>query len=82
VQHDAIWDELREKLPWHKTEEDRLKRLKLFKRIDINGNGLLSYNELEMGMLDIVKLPNICDIRPVIMRAYQTVINPKGKASK
>jgi len=65
----------------HKTEQDRLKRLKLFNKIDNNGNGLLSYSEIEMCLVNL--LPKIFDVRPVLMRAYQTTINLQGsKKSK
>jgi len=59
------------------TEQDRKKRIKLFNRIDNNGNGLLSYSEIELSMLDI--FPKIFDVRPVLMRAYTTIINLQGK---
>jgi len=38
---------------------------------------LLSYSEIELSMLDI--FPKIFDVRPVLKRAYTTIINLQGK---
>jgi len=54
VRSNPIFDELKEKLPWKNTEEDRKKRIKLFNSIDNNSNNLLSYSEIEMTMKKIL----------------------------
>jgi len=74
VRSNPIFDELKEKLPWKNTEEDRQKRTKMFNKIDINGNGLLSYSEIEMSLKNIVKLPLELDIGPVIKRAHHVIV--------
>jgi hypothetical protein len=38
---------------------------------DPNGNGLLSLAECEKGVRDILKLDELFDCKPVILRAYQ-----------
>ena len=53
-QHAAMMAELEEKLPWHKTEEQRQMRIKQWNSIDNNGNGLLSLAEVDKGMQDVV----------------------------
>lgn len=52
--HDAIWDELRHKLPWHLNEEERQMRIKQWASIDVNGNGFLSLAEVDKGMRDVI----------------------------
>jgi len=52
-----IWAELKAKLPWEKTAEGKEARIKLWRQIDMNGNGLLSLAEVQKGMRDVVLLP-------------------------
>ena len=52
--HNPIWDELHDKLPWHLTEEQRQKRIKIWSSIDVNNNGILSLAEVDKGMRDVV----------------------------
>jgi len=66
-----VWDELRTKLPWHKSEDERLLRVKYFKAIDLNKNGMLSLAEIEKGLRDVIQLPILFELKPVIKRAYQ-----------
>eukprot|EP00980_Cylindrotheca_fusiformis_P029479 scaffold23479_cov143-Cylindrotheca_fusiformis.AAC.29 len=65
------WDKIREKLPMEKTEEQKKQRDKLFDGFDPNGNGILSLAEVHKGCKDILGLPEIYDIKPVMMRAFQ-----------
>ena len=37
---------------------------------DVNGNGYLSLAEVDKGMRDVVKLPQLFEIKPVLMRAF------------
>ena len=46
---DPIWQELSEKLPTRRTEEDRQERKRLFGLFDPNGNGYLSLAEIDRG---------------------------------
>jgi Ca2+-binding EF-hand superfamily protein len=68
--HDKIWDELHDKLPWHKTPEQLQMRIKIWKSIDVNGNGILSLAEVDKAMRDVIKLPALFALKPVIMRAF------------
>ena len=63
------WGALRLKLPLGK--EKRAERERLFKRCDINGNGVLSLAEVDKGMRDEFRLPAIFSAKPVLMRAFQ-----------
>ncbi len=68
-----VWDELREKLPWHDTPEELKKRQYLWNVLNKNGDTVLKYNELEYGLKEIVKLPELFALKPVIKRAVQAV---------
>ena len=46
-------DEIKKNLPYKKTDEDRIKREKLFKLWDPNGNGYLSLAEIDKGFKDM-----------------------------
>ena len=70
MSNDALWEELREKLPWHKTEEERQMRIKQWAGMDMNGNGYMSLAEVDKGMRDVIQLPVIFDIKPVLIRAF------------
>jgi len=37
---------------------------------DVNGNGYLSLAEVDKGMRDVVRLPKLFDLKPVLMRAF------------
>jgi hypothetical protein len=54
---DPIWNILKEKLPWKNTEEQRLRRVKQWSYMDVNGNGYLSLAEVDKGMIDEINLP-------------------------
>jgi hypothetical protein len=38
--------------------------------MDINNNGLISLAELDKGMKDIIRLPELFNLKPVLMRAF------------
>jgi len=38
--------------------------------MDLNGNGILSLAEVDKGMRDVIKLPILFDLKPVLMRAF------------
>ncbi|CAB9514451.1 EFh [Seminavis robusta] len=66
-----VWAELKEKLPYERTDEEKKKRMEQWSKIDVNGNGYLSLAEIDKGMRDVVDLPTLFDIKPVLMRAFQ-----------
>ena len=43
---DIDWEDIRKKLPYERTEEQKAKRKELFDRFDPNGNGFLSLAEV------------------------------------
>lgn len=77
-----MWQELAEKLPWHKTPEDKAKRSELWRQIDINENGLVSLAELDKAMQDVLKLPTLFDCKPVMMRAFNAAKDKVKSKSK
>ena len=50
--------------------------------MDRNGNGYLSYSEVEQGFSEVVKLPQLFDLSQVLMRAFsQAKIHAKSTTS-
>ena len=68
--HNFDWEGLAKKLPTARTMEDRRKRLNIFSRIDVNGNGFLSLAEVDKGIRDVLRIDSIFNAKPVIMRAF------------
>ena len=78
------WDGLLARLPVKKTAEDRDKRKKIWRAIDMNGNGYCSLAELDRGIRDVLLLPEIFDCKKPIMRAFQAArskVPPRTKHS-
>jgi hypothetical protein len=67
-----IWEELAEKLPIGLSPAENDKRKRLWKAFDFNNNNLLSFTEAELGIKDVVKLPMIFKIKPVIKMAFNS----------
>ena len=40
--------------------------------MDVNGNGLLSLAEIDKGMRDVIQIPNLFDLKPVLIRAFNS----------
>lgn len=70
------WKHLRAMLPFSKTDEiEKTRRDQLFNNFDVNGNGFLSLAEVDKGMRDVLKLPELFNAKPVMMRAFQASKN-------
>ena len=67
-----IWDQLREKLPFGTTPEQTQLRKKIWQGFDVNGNGYLSLAEVDKGMRDVVQLPEMFSLKPVLIRAFNS----------
>ena len=67
-----IYEELAEKLPIGMKAGDKEKRKRLWKAFDFNNNNLVSFTEAELGIKDVLKLPMIFKIKPVIKMAFNT----------
>lgn len=50
--------------------------------MDMNNNGFLSLAEVDKGMRDVVKLPSLFKLKPVLMRAFQAAKNKVTSKSK
>lgn len=70
-----IWEILREKLPYLTTPEETLKRKKIWEGFDVNGNGYLSLAEVDKGAIDVLNLPQLFNLKPVLMRAFSSAKN-------
>lgn len=68
--YDPIWAELNEKLPWHVRPDELIKRKEIWDSMDVNGNGYLSLAEIDKGMRDVIQIPALFNLKPVLMRAF------------
>ena len=74
------WEELREQLPTQWTPESKAARMKLWKSMDVNGNRIMSLAEIDKGIRDNIKIDELFDAKPVIMRAFSAAkVKGKGK---
>ena len=65
-----IWETLREKLPYKTDEQDTARRKKIWEGFDVNGNGYLSLAEVDKGFIDVLNLPKLFKLKPVLIRAF------------
>lgn len=77
------WKEVAEKLPWGQDEASALKRKRLFRQFDPNGNGLLSLAEADKGVVVDLQLGDVCS-KQVIMRAFNAAksVNQSGNKAQ
>ena len=68
------WTAINAKLPTERTPEAKKKRIELFRAMDM-GNGILSLAEVDKGIRDVLKIDEIFDAKPAIMRAFQIAKN-------
>ena len=47
----------------------------MWKYFDVNGNGIVSLAEVDKAMRDVVKLPLLFNLKPVLMRAFTAAKN-------
>ncbi len=76
------YERVKKKLCLDKSEESLKKRDKMFKSFDPNGNGYLSLAECDKGIRDVLKLPELFDLKQVIMRAFQAAKTSAKKVTK
>ncbi len=69
------YDKIRKTLCVEKTEEAFAHRSKMFNSFDPNSNGYLSLAECDKGIRDVLRLNDLFEIKPVIMRAFQAAKN-------
>ena len=50
--------------------------------MDVNGNGLLSLAEVDKGMRDVIQLPALFKLKPVLMRAFTAAKTYKKSKTK
>jgi len=65
------WTAVNAKLPTGKSKEDRERRKKMFSDFDPNGNGVLSLAEVDKAVRDVLKIDELFDAKPAIMRSFQ-----------
>jgi Ca2+-binding EF-hand superfamily protein len=65
------WIKLTSLLCYKKTAEHATARQRLFKKMDVNGNGMLSLAEIEKGIREELKLPEQFESKAAVLRAFQ-----------
>jgi hypothetical protein len=68
------WKEIQEKLSYQMNADAKKKRDTLFKDFDTNGNGFLSLAEIDKGIQDFLKLPEVKSLSLSLGSAVHTVI--------
>jgi hypothetical protein len=80
---DIDWEDMARRLPSSKTDPAQIKlRAEYWKGFDNNGNGYVSLAETEKGVHDVIKIKNLFDAKPAIMRAFQFAKNALPGKSK
>lgn len=64
------WAAIKKMLPFDKSEESLAARGKLWKMMDMNGNGYASLAEVDKALRDVFQIDEIFNCKPVIMRAF------------
>lgn len=79
-----IWEQIEQKLPSDETPQHDERRKQQWRCIDMNNNGYLSLAQVDKGLRDIIKLPAVFNLKPVIIRAFNAAkkklkaTNPHG----
>ena len=63
------WAKINKKLPIDRKLKPERKRL--FRSFDPNGNGILSLAEVDKSIRDVLRIDNMFNCKPAIMRAFQ-----------
>ena len=79
---EQILAELDEKLPYSNSEADVAKRAKYWEGIDVNGNRYISLAETDKGLRDVIRIPELFDTKPVIIRAFNAAKTALKASSK
>eukprot|EP00992_Anisonema_acinus_P010634 TRINITY_DN6733_c1_g1_i11.p1 TRINITY_DN6733_c1_g1~~TRINITY_DN6733_c1_g1_i11.p1 ORF type:complete len:480 (+),score=88.83 TRINITY_DN6733_c1_g1_i11:54-1493(+) len=75
------YNKLAEAMPSGRSRLEFARRDEMFRLFDPNGNGYLSLAEVDKGIRDILRLDDLFDAKPAIMRAFQASKNAhKGRS--
>jgi hypothetical protein len=66
---------LKNKLPWGPTPEEEALRDQYWAGFDVNKNGYISLAEVDKGMRDVINLPILFDLKPVLIRSFNAAKN-------
>ena len=66
------WSAVNDKLPYKKDAEEFAKRKDLWKRCDVNGNGIMSLAEIDKAVRDVLGLDEVFDAKPAIIGRAQS----------
>lgn len=77
-----IWNKLKDALPYTNSPADVEKRKELWKKLDINGNGLLTLPELGKGLRETLHLPELAEAKTALKDAFDAAKNKVAATSK
>ena len=70
-----LLQQIRNKLPAQNTPEDQAKRNQYWTYFDVNSNGYISLAETDKGIRDVLQLPELFALKPVLIRAFNAAKN-------
>lgn len=73
---------INDKLPSGNAPADLEKTNYYWPRFDVNGNGYLSLAEVDKGIRDVIRLPELFQLKPVIIRAFNMAKTKLKAANK
>ncbi len=81
-----LFEKIAKRLPCKFTPHDKAEREALWELLDDNHNGELTYEELTKGLREYVRIPELYDLRPVLIKAFNAAKlnreNEQGKVEK
>ena len=69
-QRNIDWFQIKNQIPFTDSQEDKINRDRLWRQVDINGNGLVSLAELDKALRDNLRCYQVYDCKPAIIRAW------------
>ena len=69
--HNVDWAKIKKSLCYRDDYESKNQRERLWKEMDVNGNGFLSLAEIDKGLRDNLRLDEIFKSKPAIRKAYE-----------
>ncbi|EPY29866.1 flagellar calcium-binding protein [Angomonas deanei] len=77
----VAWERIKQRLPRGKNQQDKDRRIALFKEFDKNGTGKLSFDEVYAGCKDVLKLDEFTNrLRDIVKRAFNKAKDAGNKA--
>ena len=76
------WKKVSQALPYKADADSKARRLKLWKLVDINGNGYASLAEVDKALRDAMNIDAVFKCKPAIIMAFTAAKNSSKTTSK